>query len=310
VVSHAPGAPLVHVGPSAPHTLDDLVAVIDVESADPDGDAVSYTYAWKQDGTLRADLLLSTVPASETSKGQTWEVTVTPNDGALIGASASATATVLNSAPSAPIVTITPVDARGGEDLTCTVTSAASDLDDDALSYDFRWEVDGVAYEGAANAETSSVVVGAAVSEGQVWTCAVTANDGSADGAAGSASITAGAALPQCALADGAWTMDVTWTQAPCGSSATQAVEVTCGSDGEFELSLAALSSMGFGSLSCTSDGAAFDCALSDSTTGTTASITGSADAIGGTHISDGAVEMWLWYGMCSGGGTFTGSHD
>ena len=52
--NQAPGAPTVSIGPTSPVTGDDLVAVIDGDAADPEGDAVTYSYSWKQDGLPRA----------------------------------------------------------------------------------------------------------------------------------------------------------------------------------------------------------------------------------------------------------------
>ena len=46
-----------------------------------------------------------------------------------------------------------------------------------------------------------------------------------------------------------------------------------------------------------------------DSLTTTTASMTGTAD-VEGTLVSDGGIDIWAWSGMCSGSGTFSGSHD
>ena len=188
--NEAPGAPKVSIGPTLPATDADLVAVIDSEAKDPEGDEVTYTYAWKQNGLPRTDLTTATVPAAETTKGETWEVSVTPNDGATDGSSAtSATTTILNTAPTAPVVEITPEDAEEGDDLTCSVTTASADDDGDAVAYTFSWDVDGAAYTGASDAAMASVVDGADVGGGEVWTCEAVAGDGDDLGGAGSDSV-------------------------------------------------------------------------------------------------------------------------
>ena len=73
----------------------------------------------------------------------------------------SSTVTVSNTAPTAPVVAITPVDAESGDDLTCSVTTASTDADGDALTYAFAWDVDGVDFTSATDAATSSSRMGA-----------------------------------------------------------------------------------------------------------------------------------------------------
>ena len=90
----------------------------------------------------------------------------------------------------APVVEVTPADAVEGDDLTCTVTTASTDADGDSMTYAFAWDVDGVDYASAADSAYSSVVDGADVSDGEEWTCEVTASDGTASGSAGSDSVT------------------------------------------------------------------------------------------------------------------------
>jgi hypothetical protein len=54
-----------------------------------------------------------------------------------------------------------------GDTLTCSVTSAASDADGDALTYAFAWDDGGVDYAGATSSTTtSSTVPGGAVGGG------------------------------------------------------------------------------------------------------------------------------------------------
>ena len=65
-----PGAPGVSVEPSSPNTTHDLVLTIVDLSTDPDGDTVSYSYAWYKDGILQSDLTGSIVDSSYTSRGE------------------------------------------------------------------------------------------------------------------------------------------------------------------------------------------------------------------------------------------------
>jgi hypothetical protein len=89
-----PTAPVVDITPDMPLTTDNLVCTITLQSTDPDGDAITYTYQWYKDGALQqttatmdlSDTLLSTL----TAKGEAWECVVTPNDGTADGPSVTA----------------------------------------------------------------------------------------------------------------------------------------------------------------------------------------------------------------------------
>ena len=54
---------------------------MDTDSVDDDGNSVSYGYAWSIDGVVDGSYITDTVSASDTTAGEVWECTVTPNDG-------------------------------------------------------------------------------------------------------------------------------------------------------------------------------------------------------------------------------------
>lgn len=169
VENRAPGAPTVSIGPNAARTDDDLVAVIDVESGDEDGDSVTYGYAWSQDGVPRTDLVAATVPASETAKGEEWKVSVTPNDGEVDGDPATAEITILNSAP---VVTVAfSPDAPTTDDDVVAVPTP-TDADGDAVTLSYAWSVEGVAAD-----YTFDTVPADATERGQRWRVTVTPAD-------------------------------------------------------------------------------------------------------------------------------------
>jgi hypothetical protein len=84
-------------------------------------------------------------------------------------------------------VQLLPANAGEQDDLYCAITTAASDADNNRLSYRFSWFLDGV-----ETARQESMVPAAETTFGGEWNCEVTANDGKVDGPAGSSSVTIG----------------------------------------------------------------------------------------------------------------------
>ena len=150
------------------------------EEPDP-GDPNEDTCTFESDGIWLADGC--TLPAEATTKGMNLTCTLTPGDGEDAGApSTSSSAPVMNSLPTSPEVALSPVEAAVGTLLTCEVTGASSDLDQDTLTYETTWYVNGFANPGTSSA---SVIAGTLVrdSEGtlagggdQIF-CRVVAND-------------------------------------------------------------------------------------------------------------------------------------
>ncbi|MBM4393983.1 MAG: hypothetical protein FJ090_22885, partial [Deltaproteobacteria bacterium] len=193
----APTAPTVSIGPVSPRTGDDLVAVVDAASEDEQGDAVTYTYAWKQDGLPRPDLATETVPAAETAKGELWEVTVTPNDGEDDGDAGSASTTILNTAPAAPVVHIGPEGARTADDLVVVVDTPSEDADGDAVTYTYVWTQNG---RERADLLTDTVPA-SETTKGEFWEVTVTPTDGADAGDEATASLTILNTAPEATVA-------------------------------------------------------------------------------------------------------------
>ncbi len=91
--NRAPSAPGVSITPAAPTDDDVLTCVIDTESVDPDGDTVTYSYAWSVDG-VDAGVSAASVNAARTRAGETWTCSVTANDGNMSGAAGTASVEV------------------------------------------------------------------------------------------------------------------------------------------------------------------------------------------------------------------------
>ncbi len=180
--NHAPSAPEVFVTPASATTAEDLVVGFTAESEDVDLDEVSYRYAWSVDGAERPDLTTDTVPASETQRDQVWTVTVTPNDGTDDGEAATASATIVNSVPTASL-TLSPDAPRIADEVVATFT--AEDLDGDAVDATYAWTVDG-----AASDQADGTLPAGVAHRGEVWTLTVTFDDGTDAGEPALASVT------------------------------------------------------------------------------------------------------------------------
>ncbi len=193
-VNTVPTVDSLALAPSAV-TTDTLVTAVAIAS-DADGDAVSLQYAWSSDaGTdLSAETGSTLGGATAFSKHETITVAVTPvesQDASAIGTPATASVLVLNTPPTAPGIVISPDEPMAGlDDLVCSVDTAATDDDEDVLTYTFAWDVEGTAYTGTpTETATTSTVSGTEAETGEAWTCAVTANDGESTGPAGEATV-------------------------------------------------------------------------------------------------------------------------
>ncbi len=189
--NNAPVVSSVTLSPSTVYTNDTLTA--NVVSSDADGDSLSLSYAWYVGGSLVSATSATLSGSSYFSKNQAVYVTATVNDGTTSTSLSSSAITVSNTAPTAPVVAITPVEPEAGDDLTCSVTTAATDVDGDALTYSFAWDVDGVDYASATDSATDSVVDGVDVGGEEEWTCEVEAGDGTGTSGVGTDSVTVAA---------------------------------------------------------------------------------------------------------------------
>lgn len=95
VVNSPPMAPVVVIEPALPVSDDALVAHLEQDSVDADGDSLTYTYDWYKDSTKQPSLTGSAVDANLTARRQTWRVIVTPHDGQIEGPTAEATVTIV-----------------------------------------------------------------------------------------------------------------------------------------------------------------------------------------------------------------------
>jgi hypothetical protein len=176
-INGLPSAPTVEITPDPPGTEDDLVVGITVDAVDPEGGALTYTYRWTRDGVATSHTG-ATVPAADTTRGEVWEVTVTPNDGRADGAPGSDRVTIGNTAPEVTSASLIPTTAYTNDVLAAAVSG--TDADGDSITYRYSWDV-----SGATVAATGGTLDGASwFDKHDTVAVTVTPTDGTDTGAA------------------------------------------------------------------------------------------------------------------------------
>ena len=177
VANSAPTAPTVTATPTAATTVDAVTCLVSVDAFDADSDSLNYQYRWQSGSNIQVGPVLS---STATTKNQQWTCSVTANDGQTDGpAGTSPTVRIENSAPTAPLVQITPELASNQTDLNCTITTASNDVDGDPIQYTYNWS------NGTTNL-TGQTISASQLSVGDVWTCSVIPSDGFLTGDPGS----------------------------------------------------------------------------------------------------------------------------
>jgi hypothetical protein len=218
-----PTAGSVTISPETATTSTPLTcAAADV--GDAEGDAVAVAYAWTVDGAAAA--AGETLPAGSALAGQSVVCIATLDDGYDAVDVASAAYIMGNEPPGAPTVEVTPANPADTDELSCAVVTDAVDPDGDTVTYTTAWYRDGV-----VTAEAGSTVPADTTHRDEVWTCGMTATDGSgASGPEGTASVTVGIAWGGSADAAGA---DVTLEGAVAGGQFGKTLALVGDSDGD-----------------------------------------------------------------------------
>ena len=148
--------------PKPPTSEDVLYAEVEVE--DVDGDTVDLLWSWwVDDEPVSEASTLDPVP-----RGHRVKVEVTPYDGQQLGEPVwSDEVAVQNGAPSEPVVAIVSESTHAGWDAECVSVEPLSDPDDDPLTEEVSWFIDG-----AFVTDPSATV------EGQQLTCVLQVSDG------------------------------------------------------------------------------------------------------------------------------------
>jgi outer membrane protein assembly factor BamB len=190
-VADTPPGPLeIAVEPQKPHRAEPIKVAIPKPATDVDEDAIAYEYHWTVNGAaLNLPAATAELPTGLFAKHQKVKVEVNANDGELPGPAVAAEVTVVNSPPTAPVVTILPATPRKGESLRAVLSAAAVDADQDPLAYRFTWKKNGQPFSGAL--AEGREIPGAAVARDDRFEVTVVANDGEVDGPAATAAVKA-----------------------------------------------------------------------------------------------------------------------
>lgn len=181
----------VSLSPPAPDTQTVLTATAVVQGVDW-ADA-SLVYTWSVDGSVVMSGPQHTLDGNLFfDRGQVVQVVVEATVQEATATTTSAPVLVVNSEPVSPGIRLDPGDPVEGDALTCAVSTESWDADDDPLTYQFSWTVDGSSVPGTADDALESTVDGTVVGALETWTCTVVADDGDALSEPVSASVVTG----------------------------------------------------------------------------------------------------------------------
>ncbi len=159
VVGNTPPEVQASLRPSVPTTGDPLA--LQVQTNDADDDPVTVQITWQRNGDADpAYDNLTTIPDSETTRGQTWTAHLVPSDGEASGEPVQLDTAVINAAPWTRTVSLKPTHVREGTTLLAAGT--AVDPEGDELTVEWSWTVNGVLLDGP----TGSTLTGAWFNKG------------------------------------------------------------------------------------------------------------------------------------------------
>lgn len=172
----APTAATVTLAPSTATVVSTLECSAS-GAADPDGDLVTYEYAWKVGGTIVPGKSEKILTAPYFSSGDVVICSARSTDGELFGPWITSSPVVIQNAP--PIggnVDLGPTDAKEDDILECAVSDSV-DPDGDPVTYTIEWWVNGKIVP-----VTGSTLDGKWFDAGDTVTCVATPTDGVASG--------------------------------------------------------------------------------------------------------------------------------
>jgi len=171
----APSVSNLIITPSNPMTGDDLTAAYSYSDMDADPESGSRIW-WYKNGIEQPVYENQTfVHSSTTSKGENWCFIIEPSDGSEFGSQkASSIITIVNTAPSANDICISPTSPQTGHNLIIgyTYTDPDNDLE---IGTEIVWYKDNILQEALSGL---TVVTASYTTKGQEWHCKVRPSDG------------------------------------------------------------------------------------------------------------------------------------
>jgi hypothetical protein len=186
------------ISPPAPDTAEDLYC--DATLTDAEQTNLIAYWTWYQNGTpyLSGSTNVSNNTATNvtvlgngnTTKGETWNCSVTPNDGLLNGTTqTSAGVVILNTLPTTPNISLSPANPNTTSDLVCTA-SGGTDLDLDSVTYFYEWYNGTTLMFTTGNQSGPSTLDNGNTTKDDVWNCTAIPFDGEGNGTANSTTVT------------------------------------------------------------------------------------------------------------------------
>ena len=136
VSNHTPSLASATLSPQAPRSTDTLVCATQ-GAFDQDGDTVTPSYVWKVDGVIQIET--TNTLSGPFLVGSTITCEALAFDGIEYGNTVQTQETVINTAPEVTSVSLLQNIVRTNDSITATVS--ATDIDNQALSYNFDWYV-------------------------------------------------------------------------------------------------------------------------------------------------------------------------
>ncbi|MFT7519792.1 MAG: hypothetical protein ACI9MC_001936, partial [Kiritimatiellia bacterium] len=173
-VNSAPTMTSVALVPIPAYTTTPITAI--PSATDPDGDALTYTYAWYVNG-LKQSSTSKTLDSRYFKKDNTVKVTATVSDGDAADSMTSADNTIKNSTPTkASTPAVSPGSPSATDNLVCA-TSGSTDPDGDALTYFYEWYRNGTRIGTYSTTAKVHTLASSHTAVGQVFYCRVRALD-------------------------------------------------------------------------------------------------------------------------------------
>jgi len=192
-------APYISTCTIAPGTADTVTELsLTNVGQDQDLDLFTTQQVWVKNGVEMPSQTTLTLAASESEHFDVINARCRATDELGLAGDwvTSAPVTILNTAPTAPTIDLTPNTPKSNQNLLVTVTGASSDLDGDTIYYDFYWTKNGAPFSNPTYPTDQDDVLAAYTTRSEVWEVTAVATDQWADGGSDVDSVTIGNTEP------------------------------------------------------------------------------------------------------------------